>query len=110
MMVKKNVRPNPQRNIKGGIAEQNRSLPSLTSWWCARAVGRHALDINKKAAAMCVSAAGAMQRWTKVEKMRGDPSPALQDRDFVTTYEPVTTPKPWEKETEKRWQTKLQQG
>jgi len=22
MMVKKNVRPNPQRNIKGGIAEQ----------------------------------------------------------------------------------------
>ena len=66
---------------------------------------------------MCVSAAGVMHRWTKVN--RGDPSPALQDRDFdsglkrplnVSTYEPVTTPKPWEKETEKQWQTKLQQG
>jgi len=26
MMVKKNVRPNPQRNIKGGIAEQESSI------------------------------------------------------------------------------------
>ena len=26
MMVKKNVRPNPQRNIKGGIAEQERAI------------------------------------------------------------------------------------
>src|SRR6201998_2533093 len=26
MMVKKNVRPNPQRNIKGGIAEQESPL------------------------------------------------------------------------------------
>jgi large subunit ribosomal protein L24 len=26
MMVKKHVRPNPQRNIKGGIAEQERSI------------------------------------------------------------------------------------
>ena len=30
MMVKKHVRPNPQRNIKGGIAEQERSI-SLSS-------------------------------------------------------------------------------
>ena len=27
MMVKKNVRPNPQKNIKGGIAEQERAIP-----------------------------------------------------------------------------------
>ena len=27
MMVKKHVRPNPQRNIKGGIAEQERPIP-----------------------------------------------------------------------------------
>ena len=27
MMVKKHVRPNPQRNIKGGIAEQERAIP-----------------------------------------------------------------------------------
>jgi len=26
MMVKKNVRPNPQKNIKGGIAEQEASI------------------------------------------------------------------------------------
>ncbi|HZD33269.1 MAG TPA: 50S ribosomal protein L24 [Candidatus Angelobacter sp.] len=26
MMVKKNVRPNPQKNIKGGIAEQESSI------------------------------------------------------------------------------------
>jgi large subunit ribosomal protein L24 len=26
MMVKKHVRPNPQRNIKGGIAEQERAI------------------------------------------------------------------------------------
>jgi large subunit ribosomal protein L24 len=26
MMVKKNVRPNPQRNIKGGIAEQESAI------------------------------------------------------------------------------------
>jgi len=26
-VVKKNVRPNPQRNIKGGIAEQERPIP-----------------------------------------------------------------------------------
>jgi large subunit ribosomal protein L24 len=29
MMVKKHVRPNPQRNIKGGIAEQERAIPSV---------------------------------------------------------------------------------
>ncbi|HKW74235.1 MAG TPA: 50S ribosomal protein L24 [Terriglobales bacterium] len=27
MMMKKNVRPNPQRNIKGGIAEQESPIP-----------------------------------------------------------------------------------
>lgn len=27
MMVKKHVRPNPQRNVKGGIAEQERAIP-----------------------------------------------------------------------------------
>jgi large subunit ribosomal protein L24 len=27
MTVKKHVRPNPQRNIKGGIAEQERAIP-----------------------------------------------------------------------------------
>jgi large subunit ribosomal protein L24 len=27
MMVKKNVRPNPQRNIKGGVAEQESRIP-----------------------------------------------------------------------------------
>ena len=27
MTVKKHVRPNPQRNIKGGIAEQERPIP-----------------------------------------------------------------------------------
>ena len=27
MLVKKHVRPNPQRNIKGGIAEQERPIP-----------------------------------------------------------------------------------
>jgi len=27
VMVKKHVRPNPQRNIKGGIAEQERAIP-----------------------------------------------------------------------------------
>ncbi|MFY9906468.1 MAG: 50S ribosomal protein L24 [Terriglobales bacterium] len=27
MMVKKHVRPNPQRNIQGGIAEQERAVP-----------------------------------------------------------------------------------
>jgi large subunit ribosomal protein L24 len=27
MMVKKHVRPNPQKNIKGGIAEQERAIP-----------------------------------------------------------------------------------
>ena len=30
MMVKKNVRPNPQRNIKGGIAEQESPI-SITN-------------------------------------------------------------------------------
>jgi large subunit ribosomal protein L24 len=27
MMIKKHVRPNPQKNIKGGIAEQERAIP-----------------------------------------------------------------------------------
>ena len=27
MVVKKHVRPNPQKNIKGGIAEQERAIP-----------------------------------------------------------------------------------
>ena len=42
MMVKKHVRPNPQRNIKGGIAEQeSRIAISQRACWCApRASGR----------------------------------------------------------------------
>ncbi|HEY4899476.1 MAG TPA: 50S ribosomal protein L24 [Terriglobales bacterium] len=40
MMVKKNVRPNPQKNIKGGIAEQESSISiSNVALMCA-ACGR----------------------------------------------------------------------
>ena len=40
MMVKKHVRPNPQRNIKGGIAEQERAIPCRMWPWCARPAAR----------------------------------------------------------------------
>ena len=42
MMVKKNVRPNPQRNVKGGIAEQESAIAisnvMLMCTSCARPV------------------------------------------------------------------------
>ena len=65
MMVKKHVRPNPQRNIKGGIAEQESrhcdferaaGLPDLRP-------GR-ALDTRCAATARCASAKSAARHWT----------------------------------------------
>ncbi len=46
MTVKKHVRPNPQRNIKGGIAEQERAISCRTWRWCARRAGRCASDMK----------------------------------------------------------------
>src|SRR5271168_2830402 len=49
MMVKKHVRPNPQRNIKGGIASRKAGLRFPTCNWCARAVARCASDTRSAA-------------------------------------------------------------
>ena len=40
MMVKKNVRPNPQKNIKGGIAEQESSISISNVMLMCAACGR----------------------------------------------------------------------
>ena len=40
MMVKKNVRPNPQKNIKGGIAEQESSISISNVMLVCAACGR----------------------------------------------------------------------
>jgi len=40
MMVKKNVRPNPQRNIKGGIAEQESAIHLSNVMLMCTACGR----------------------------------------------------------------------
>ena len=40
MMVKKNVRPNPQRNIKGGIAEQESAIHISNVMLMCSACGR----------------------------------------------------------------------
>ena len=64
MMVKKHVRPNPQRNIKGGIAEQESRDRDLQ-----RAAGvpdlrrRCASDTKFAATAKCASARSAARRW-----------------------------------------------
>ncbi len=44
MMVKKNVRPNPQRNIKGGIAEQESSI-SISN---VMIVGNHSETVGER--------------------------------------------------------------
>src|SRR5580658_3253854 len=46
MMVKKHVRPNPQRNIKGGIASRRAGLRCRMCNWSARPAGRCALDMK----------------------------------------------------------------
>ena len=40
MMVKKNVRPNPQKNIKGGIAEQESAIAISNVMLMCAACGR----------------------------------------------------------------------
>ena len=52
MMVKKHVRPNPQRNIKGGIAEQESPIAISNVRWCVPAAGRRASATNCMAASM----------------------------------------------------------
>ena len=65
MMVKKNVRPNPQKNIKGGIAEQESAITiSNVMLMCtACATGRCAWDTKSTATSQCVCARAARRRW-----------------------------------------------
>ena len=53
-MVKKNVRPNPQRNIKGGIAEQESPISiSNVMLICRLATARYGLATNIRATGTC---------------------------------------------------------
>jgi len=63
MMVKKHVRPNPQRNIKGGIASMRAGLRSPTCSWFARLAGRCALGMKCAATGRCGFARSVERRW-----------------------------------------------
>ena len=64
MTVKKHVRPNPQRNIKGGIAEQERADSDLAmSPGLSRPAGRFASDTKCAETARCAFARSAGRRW-----------------------------------------------
>ena len=63
MMVKKHVRPNPQKNIKGGIAEQERAFRSRTWLWYVRPAARCGSDMKCAAIARSEFARSAGRRW-----------------------------------------------
>ena len=60
MMVKKNVRPNPQRNIKGGIAEQESPIAiSNVMLVCASCNRPVRVGHEMRGDRMCACASGA---------------------------------------------------
>ncbi len=58
-MVKKNVRPNPQRNIKGGIAEQEAPIHVSNVMLVCPSGSRRAWATSLKATRRCASARSA---------------------------------------------------
>ena len=63
MMVKKHVRPNPQRNIKGGIAEQESRIRSRMCSWFVQPAGRCVSAMKLGETARCGCARSATPRW-----------------------------------------------
>ena len=64
MMVKKNVRPNPQKNIKGGIAEQESAIAiSNVMLMCNPATARCGSAMSSAATRRCGCARAAERRW-----------------------------------------------
>src|ERR1700678_3581099 len=63
MMVKKHVRPNPQRNIKGALPSRTAGLRFRTCSWCAEPAGRCASVTKCAATARLGCARSVAQRW-----------------------------------------------
>jgi len=88
MMVKKNVRPNPQKNIKGGIAEQESAIAISNVMLMCNSCNRPVrVGMSITATAMCGCARAAGMRW----KNSGQGHQSLND--FLTNRLQLT-PKP----------------
>ena len=61
-MVKKNVRPNPQRNIKGGIAEQEAAIQVSNVMLVCPSCGPTRVGTSLRATRRCGSARSAARR------------------------------------------------
>ena len=64
MLVKKHVRPDPQRNVKGGIAEQESRISISNVALCAPAASApYASGTSSRESAKCGSAEHVERRW-----------------------------------------------
>src|SRR5437763_405464 len=70
MMWKKHVRPNPKRNVKGGMAEQESRISLSNVQLVCAAADRCALDTKCVATARCGSAGSAERRWISDRDLR----------------------------------------